>query len=71
MSYTIPKKVLMQCGIFALRNKIPVEQQPYLLEMAMRSYRALSVIDRLKWTLEEVVKQGIVMHTPPQDTAAS
>ncbi len=55
----IPSVVRIACKNFVLEKKLPFGQYRILLDLATKSYKALSLEEREKWTLEQVITQGL------------
>ncbi len=55
----IPVKVIEAVKAFSLAKKIPFGQYPILLNLALKSYKALPFEKRETWSLEEIIKQGL------------
>ena len=55
----VPLKVRIACREWAQKMKIPPAQYPVLLEMAVKSYKNLSLAEREKWTLKQIMDQNI------------
>lgn len=55
----VPKKVKDACKAFIIERGLPFAQYGILLNLALKSYKHLSLDERETWTLEEVVKQGL------------
>lgn len=59
MSQSAFKRVREECKKFCRVKGIPDNKYPLLLSLAMKSYNNLSARDKGKWSLEDVVKQGL------------
>ena len=55
----IPVKVKEACKAFVIEHKLPFGQYGILLNLALKSYKNLTLQQRDTWSLEEVVKQGL------------
>lgn len=55
----VPVKVKDAVKAFVLEKKLPFGQYNVLLRLALKSYKALSFAERERWSLEEVVRQGL------------
>ena len=55
----VPLKVRIACREWAQKMEIPPAQYPTLLEMAVKSYKNLSLEARETWTLKEIMDQGL------------
>lgn len=55
----IPKVVLDAVHAYAKKMSIPPGQYGILLNLAIRSYKNMSLDEREKWTLEQVMIQGL------------
>lgn len=55
----IPLKVKDACKAFMVERKLPIGQYGILLNLAIKSYKNLSLEDRDNWSLQEVIAQGL------------
>lgn len=56
----IPKIVKDACHAFALERKIPMQDYAVLVRVAHKSYQNTPLALRDLWTLEEIMKQGLL-----------